>query len=165
MSMEPESPMKIRAGLKLCGRNPRHAPASTTASSAGEYAEGSLPLTRTSPIANRAVAVAAISPMPAARPSRPSTKFIAFTSATVTTTVSSTPCSRPRIRNEPEMPGPPPPHGIQNANHWIPASTSRPAAVVWPASLVIASSSNRSSSTPTMPRTTTATSAPTTSSE
>ena len=36
MSIEPESPMKIRAGLKLCGRNPRHAPASTTASSAGE---------------------------------------------------------------------------------------------------------------------------------
>ena len=30
ISIEPESPMKIRAGEKLCGRKPRHAPASTT---------------------------------------------------------------------------------------------------------------------------------------
>ena len=37
-SMEPESPMKIRAGLKLCGRKPRHAPASTTVISAGALA-------------------------------------------------------------------------------------------------------------------------------
>ena len=36
MSIEPESPMKIRAGLKLCGRKPRQAPASTAAMSAGE---------------------------------------------------------------------------------------------------------------------------------
>ena len=36
ISIEPESPMKIRAGLKLCGRKPRQAPASTAASSAGE---------------------------------------------------------------------------------------------------------------------------------
>ena len=35
MSIEPASPMKIRAGLKLCGRKPRHAPASTTAMSVG----------------------------------------------------------------------------------------------------------------------------------
>ena len=52
MSIEPESPMKMRAGLKLCGRKPRQAPASTTASRAGEYADGSLPFCRTSPIAN-----------------------------------------------------------------------------------------------------------------
>ena len=165
MSIEPESPMKIRAGLKLCGRKPRHAPASTTASSAGEYAPGSLPLACTRPIANSAVADAAISPIPAASPSSPSTKFIALISATVSTTVSSTPWVSPRIRNEPEIPVPPPPHGIQNVTHCTPASTSTPAAVVWPASLVIASSSKRSSSTPTTPSTTTATSAPTTSSE
>ena len=116
-------------------------------------------------MAKTAVAVAAIRPIPAASPSRPSTKFMALTSATVSTTVSSTPCSWPRIRNEPETPVPPPPHGIQNASHCTPASTSSPAAVVWPASLVIASSSNRSSSTPTMPSTTAATSAPITSSE
>ena len=35
MSIEPESPMKMRAGLKLCGRKPRHAPASTTAINVG----------------------------------------------------------------------------------------------------------------------------------
>ena len=35
ISIEPESPMKIRAGLKLCGRKPRHAPASTAVISAG----------------------------------------------------------------------------------------------------------------------------------
>lgn len=28
MSIEPESPMKIRAGKKLCGRKPMHAPTS-----------------------------------------------------------------------------------------------------------------------------------------
>ena len=35
ISIEPESPMKIRAGWKLCGRNPRHAPARAAAMSAG----------------------------------------------------------------------------------------------------------------------------------
>jgi hypothetical protein len=119
----------------------------------------------TSPIANSAVADAAISPIPAASPSSPSTKFMALIRATVSTTVSSTPWVSPRMRNEPEIPVPPPPHGIQNVTHCTPASTSTPAAVVWPASLVIASSSKRSSSTPTAPSTTTATRAPTTSSE
>ncbi len=141
MSIEPESPMKIRAGLKLCGRKPRQAPASTAAMRAGEYADGSLPFCWTSPIANRPVAPAAIMPIPAARPSSPSTKFIALTSATVSTTVSSTPCSWPRISSEPETPGPSPPHGTQNTAHCTPPSTSTPAAVIWPASLVIASSS------------------------
>jgi hypothetical protein len=40
-SMDPESPMKIRAGLKLCGRKPRHAPASTAVTSAGALATSS----------------------------------------------------------------------------------------------------------------------------
>ena len=35
MSIDPESPMNNRAGLKLCGRKPRHAPASTTEITAG----------------------------------------------------------------------------------------------------------------------------------
>ncbi|SKY07593.1 Uncharacterised protein [Mycobacteroides abscessus subsp. abscessus] len=35
MSIAPESPMKILAGEKLCGRNPRQAPASATEISAG----------------------------------------------------------------------------------------------------------------------------------
>jgi len=35
MSIAPESPMKIRAGWKLCGRKPRHAPATRAAISVG----------------------------------------------------------------------------------------------------------------------------------
>ena len=35
ISIDPESPMKILAGWKLCGRKPRHAPASTTEITAG----------------------------------------------------------------------------------------------------------------------------------
>jgi hypothetical protein len=59
------------------------------------------------------MAVAAIIPRPAASPSRPSTKFIALTSATVSSTVSSALWSAPRMRMEPEIgPGPPPPHGM-----------------------------------------------------
>jgi hypothetical protein len=34
-SIDPESPMKMRAGLKLCGRKPRHAPARTAVIRAG----------------------------------------------------------------------------------------------------------------------------------
>ena len=41
MSIEPESPMKMRAGEKLCGRKPRHAPASTAVSSEGANATSS----------------------------------------------------------------------------------------------------------------------------
>ena len=37
-SIEPESPMKIRAGAKLCGRKPTHAPARAADSSAGAAA-------------------------------------------------------------------------------------------------------------------------------
>ena len=37
-SIDPESPMKIRAGLKLCGRNPRQAPARTAVISGGALA-------------------------------------------------------------------------------------------------------------------------------
>ena len=40
-SIEPESPMKMRAGLKLCGRKPRQAPASTAVISAGALATSS----------------------------------------------------------------------------------------------------------------------------
>ena len=35
ISIDPESPMKMRALWKLCGRKPRHAPASTTEMTAG----------------------------------------------------------------------------------------------------------------------------------
>jgi hypothetical protein len=40
-SIEPESPMKMRAGLKLCGRKPRHAPARTAVISVGALAMSS----------------------------------------------------------------------------------------------------------------------------
>ncbi len=35
MSMDPGVPMKIRAGWKLCGRNPRHMPTRIAEASAG----------------------------------------------------------------------------------------------------------------------------------
>ena len=38
ISIDPESPMKSLAGLKLCGRKPTHAPARATASSAAVVA-------------------------------------------------------------------------------------------------------------------------------
>jgi len=50
-----------------------------------------LPYCRIRLIANVPTASAPIMPMPAARPSRPSTKFIAFTTTTVNSTVSSLP--------------------------------------------------------------------------
>jgi hypothetical protein len=43
ISIEPESPMKIRAGEKLCGRKPRQAPASTAVSSEGANATSPYP--------------------------------------------------------------------------------------------------------------------------
>src|SRR5699024_10835045 len=39
MSMAPESPMKMRAGSKLCGRKPRQAPSRQAEIIAGGYAE------------------------------------------------------------------------------------------------------------------------------
>ena len=39
MSMEPESPMKIRDGSKLCGRKPAHTPTNPAAMIAGGYAD------------------------------------------------------------------------------------------------------------------------------
>jgi hypothetical protein len=43
ISIEPESPMKIRAGEKLCGRKPRQAPASTAVSSDGRERDVAVP--------------------------------------------------------------------------------------------------------------------------
>ena len=40
-SIDPESPMKMRAGLKLCGRKPRQAPARTAVISVGALAMSS----------------------------------------------------------------------------------------------------------------------------
>ena len=37
-SIEPESPMKMRAGYRLCGRNPTHAPTSAARTSADRLA-------------------------------------------------------------------------------------------------------------------------------
>src|SRR3954471_15702683 len=65
--------------------------------------------------------------MPAASPSSPSTKFMALISATVSTTVSSTPWVSPRMRNEPPIPLPPPPPPIQNTTHPPPPTTTPPA--------------------------------------
>ena len=50
MSIDPLSPMKMRAGLKLWGRKPRHAPASTAAISVGELIRSSATPEVTTPV-------------------------------------------------------------------------------------------------------------------
>src|SRR6202012_2062217 len=83
ISIEPESPMKILAGWKLCGKKPRQAPASTTEMTAGGENRTSPPWSRSSPTENMQIAMAVMSPSPAASPSSPSTKFIWLTMDTV----------------------------------------------------------------------------------
>jgi hypothetical protein len=76
----PESPMKIRAGKKLCRRKPMHAPATT----AERMAASVLP-SESARIANVRPAIAHT---PDARPSIPSRKLTMFMTATIHTTVS-----------------------------------------------------------------------------
>ena len=69
--------------------------------------------------------MAAIAPTPAASPSSPSMKFMAFTSATVSSTVRSAPCSWPRLSNCPFGP----PHGTHTTVHCTPKNSNAPVAV------------------------------------
>ena len=82
--MLPESPMKIFAGLKLCGMNPRQDPITRTASNAA--VDGTPPVVR-HVYANSAAA--AIPETPAASPSRPSIRFTALITTIVHATVMS----------------------------------------------------------------------------
>ena len=91
-SMAPASPMKIRAGWKLCGRNPRHSPKVMIEKSGPELS---------GPIVPRWInlweyrknAADAMPTIPAASPSSPSTKLTALaiptTHSTVTTGIRS----------------------------------------------------------------------------
>ena len=88
------------------------------------------------------MASAVIRPRPAARPSRPSTKFIALTIATVSASVS-------RIDDTwSSTMVPTPPNGMYSTLHATPIVTSTLAAVIWPANLVSASRPHLSSIRP-----------------
>ena len=127
--------MNILAGQKLCGRNPRHTPASAAVSIAA-VVKICCPLTKISSTENEKNATAPIPTTPAARPSRPSTKFTALTVVTMMSTVSSAACDPPRVNIETD-----PPPGSGSHSSCTPWTTTTPAASTSPASLVIASSS------------------------
>ena len=88
------------------------------------------------------MANAVINPRPAARPSSPSTKFIALTIATVSASV-----SRMDDTWSSTM-VPTPPSGMYSTLHATPIVTSTLAAVIWPANLVRASRPHLSSIRP-----------------
>src|SRR3954463_1647259 len=82
----PQSPMKMRAGWKLYGRNPRQMPSAITASSGPMLPGASTPASSSrSPYAKKQPAAIAVTP--AARPSRPSMRLMALAMPTTHTTV------------------------------------------------------------------------------
>ncbi len=83
MNIDPVSPMKMVAGWKLWNRNPSSAPASVPVKSS---IIGSAWTN-----ARRAVVITAIRPMPPASPSRPSMRFIAFTTPAIQSIVNGAP--------------------------------------------------------------------------
>jgi hypothetical protein len=78
MSIEPESPMNIRAGKKLCGRNPRQAPLSAAVRNAAVVTRVRW-FSKARTNAKLKNATAPMPTTPTARPSRPSTKLTALT--------------------------------------------------------------------------------------
>ena len=86
--MAPASPMKIRAGLKLWGRNPAHTPTVTAATSGAMLEPSSRPALK-SRSAYRKIAALAMSTMPQASPSRPSMRLMALARITTASTVTS----------------------------------------------------------------------------
>ncbi len=91
ISIDPESPMKIRAGCMLCGRKPRHMPIRTTENSVAGAA-ASMPYPNHIRYAYMKNAAAAMHTIPEASPSRPSTKLTALMVMTTRATVRSVPC-------------------------------------------------------------------------
>ena len=73
----PQSPMKMRAGWKLWGKNPTHIP-STITDTIGEIDPSASRPASFRRCAYRKNAPAAIATVPAASPSRPSMKFTAL---------------------------------------------------------------------------------------
>src|SRR5581483_6999265 len=110
ISIEPESPMNILAGQKLCGRKPRQAPPRAAVSIAA-VVKICCPLTKISSTEKEKNAIAPIPTTPAASPSRPSTKFTALTVVTMMITVSSAACEPPSVNIDTE---PPPGSGSQS---------------------------------------------------
>src|SRR5699024_8962519 len=98
-------------------------------------------------IENTHVATAEMNPNPPARPSSPSTKFIALTMTTTNNTASNPPWLESSTNTWPST-SPSPPHATQNTVHCTPELTSIPAHITCPASLVHASSSKTSSNAP-----------------
>ncbi|CAB4834509.1 unannotated protein [freshwater metagenome] len=71
--------MKMRAGLKLCGKNPKQIPTARIATSGPMFGWVSMPIDGSARCwLYRKNAAAAIATMPAASPSRPSIRLIAF---------------------------------------------------------------------------------------
>src|SRR5664280_1524249 len=89
-SIAPASPIKILAGKKLWPRNPMHTPAATTVTRLAVVAR-TRSCSTVRMYAYPANASEPIATTPAARPSRPSTKLMAFAQMKITTTVTAIP--------------------------------------------------------------------------
>ena len=87
-NIAPASPMMIRAGLKLCGRNPAQIPTVTAHTSGAMFDPSSSPALNNRS-AYRKIAAPAMSTIPAARPSSPSMRLIALAITTTVSTVTS----------------------------------------------------------------------------
>ena len=119
--------MNIRAGQKLCGRNPRQAPASAAVRSAA-VAKICWLFTKISRTENEKNATAPIPTTPAASPSRPSMKFTAFIVVTMMSTVSRAAWEPLSVNMETEPPGERQPeqlHPLDDDRRWPPAPGPR----------------------------------------
>ncbi len=110
------------------------APISAAAISGGCEADRSFPDSCSCRAEKMKIANAEIAATPASRPSRPSMKFIAFVSTTVSSTVRTIACV---WSSETRLPPVGPLPGSQSTCHCTPKSTSTPAATICPASLAI----------------------------
>ena len=137
--------MMIFDGFQLNGRKPRHTPTAMIATSGRDVARrrGSPALNNRS--ANRNSAPPAIATMPAARPSRPSMRLIAFVINTTHSAVTSGAQVGRRARPTSVWNRL---NGIRKKNIVTPNSASRLAASTWPATLAGGDTSMRSSSAP-----------------
>ena len=129
----PESPMKIRAGKKLCRRKPMQAPATIADSTAAS--------TLPSDSAITANVTPEIAQTPEASPSIPSRKFTMFITATIQTIVSGTPIHAGTSTA--------PTNGSVKWSIQTPNAVGIAAARTWPASFGTGASPRKSSIAPT----------------
>ncbi len=140
--LDPESPMKIDAGWKLCRRKPIAAPAVAAARSPAAKRSASPSAEAVAAASDRAMTAnvaAAIVHTPAASPSTPSVKFTTFMTATMPTTVSTAPA--PPSSSTPIS-------GIEISSTLTPEATGITAAPTCPSSLTPAFRSTASSTAP-----------------